>query len=94
MEEYTKTLWPRGLSTESVTEDKVWGFLFCQAHWAKRKQGGRLKSGETIISTSNFDTKDCAALLRRILTGTIALVENFDKYQFLGYSQLNQYLCA
>ena len=38
LEEYTKTLWPRGLSTEYVTEDKVWVFLFYQAHRAKRKK--------------------------------------------------------
>ena len=35
-----------------------------------------------------------AALLRRSLTGTTELVENRDRSQFLGYSQLNQYLCA
>ena len=57
LEESTKTPWPRGLSTESVTEDKVWGFLFYQAHQAKSKQGGRLKSGETSISTNIFDKK-------------------------------------
>ena len=47
LEDYTKIPWPRRLSTESVTEDHMWGFLFYQAHWAKRKQGGRLKSYET-----------------------------------------------
>ena len=73
-EEHTKIPWPRGLSTESVTEDKVWGFLFYQAHRAKRKQGRRLKSGETRISTIHFDTKECAALLRRSLSGTTALI--------------------
>ena len=69
-EEYTKTTWPQGLSTESVTEDKVWRFLFDPAHGAKCKQGRKLKSGETSISTSNFDTKDCAILLMRSLTVT------------------------
>ena len=28
------------------------------------------------------------------ITGTTKLVENRDIYQFTGYSQLNQYLCA
>ena len=68
------------------------GFLCYQEHWAKSKQGGRLKVGETRISTRNFYTKDCATLLRRILTGTTKLVENCDRSHFLGYSQLNQYL--
>ena len=95
LEEYTKTPWPRGLSTEYGTEDKVCvGGIFCQSHRYKRKQGGGLKAGETRICTRNFDTKDCAALLSRSLTGTTELVENNDRYQFLGYYQLNQYLCA
>ena len=93
LEQYTKKPWPQGLITESVTEDKVWGFLFYQAHWNKRKQGGRLKAGKTRISTINIDTKFCAALLMRSLTGTTALVENCDRYKFLGYYQLNQYQC-
>ena len=93
-EEYTKTTWPQGLSTESVTEDKVWRFLFDPAHRAKRKQGRRLKSGETSISTSNFDTKDCAALLMRSLTGTTELFEDCNISHFLGYFQLHQYLCV
>ena len=46
LEEYTKKTWPQVPSTESVTEDKMWGFIFYQAHWAKSKQGGRLKAGE------------------------------------------------
>ena len=70
LEEYTKTPCPQGISTEYVTVDQVWGFLFYQAHWDKRKQGGRLKASETRISTSNFYTKDCVALLRRIFMGT------------------------
>ena len=53
-----------------------------------------LKAGEIKISTNIFDTKSCAAMLGRILTGTTALVENRDRYQFLGYSQLNHYLYA
>ena len=92
LEEYTTTPWLKGLSTESVTEYKVWGFLFYQAYRAKRKQGGRFKDGETRISTSNFDKKECAALLRRILTGTTELVESRNRSKFIGYSQLNQYL--
>ena len=40
LEEYTKTPWLQGLSTESVTEDEVGGFLFYQSLWAKRKHGG------------------------------------------------------
>ena len=40
-------------------------------------------------------TKDCATLTRRSLTGgTTESVENRDISQFLGYYQLNQYLCA
>ena len=74
LEEYTKTQGPRGLSTESFTEDKVWVFLFYQANRSKRKQGIRFKAGETRISTSNFDPKDCAALRRRSLTVTTELV--------------------
>ena len=58
------------------------------------KQGEILKSGEKIISTSNSDTKYCAALLRRSIMGTTELVENRNISQFLGYSQLNQYLCT
>ena len=34
--DYTKTTWSKGLSTEAVTEDKVWGFLFYQSHRATR----------------------------------------------------------
>ena len=94
LEEYTKRPWLRGISTESVTEDKGWGFLFYQSNWSKRKQGGILKADETVTSTINFDTKYCAALLRRIIMGTTALVENCNRSQFLGYYQLNQYLCA
>ena len=70
------------------------GFKFYQAHRAKRKKGGILKAGETRISTSNFYTEDCAALPRKIIMGTIELVENRDRYQFIEYSQLNKYLCA
>ena len=84
----------RGLITESITEDKVWEFLLYQAHRAKRKKGGRLKDDETRIYKNKFDTKYCVALLRRSVTGTTELVENNDIYQLLGYSQLNQYLCA
>ena len=51
-----------------------------------------MKAGETIISARNFDTEDCDVLLRRSLTGTTKLFENHDRYQFIGYSQLNQYL--
>ena len=51
-------------------------------------------AGETRISTTKFDTKDCAVLIRRSLTGTTTFVENSNISQFLGYSQLNQYLCA
>ena len=51
------------------------GFLSYQANWAKRKKIGRLKAGKTITCTSNFDTKDCAELLRTSLTGTTELVE-------------------
>ena len=94
LEQYTTTPWPQGLSTEPVTEYKVWGFLFYQAHLNKRKHSRILKSGETRISTSNFDTKEYAVLLRRSLTVTTALVENHNRSQLLGYYQLNQYLCA
>ena len=94
LEEYKTTLCPQGLSTEPVTEYKVWGFLFYQAHLNKRKHSRILKSGETRISTSNFDTKEYAVLLRRSLTVTTALAENRDRSQFLGYYKLNQYLCA
>ena len=87
-------MWPQGLRTKYVTEDKVWGFLFDQAHQAKSKHRGRLKSGETRISAINFDTKDCAVLLSRSLTGNTELVECCDRSQFLGYSQLHQYLCV
>ena len=79
LEEYTKKTWPRGLSTESVTEDTVWGGLLYQSHRAKRKQGKILKAGETRIPTSNFHKKYCAALLRIILAGgTTESVENRD----------------
>ena len=44
----------------------MWGFLFYQSHQDKRKQGRKLKDGETTISSRNFDTKDCAALLRGV----------------------------
>ena len=94
LEEYTKTPWPRGLSTESVTGDKVWGFLFCQSHQAKIKQGGILKASEIRISTSNFDTKYFYALLRISLMGNTELAESHNISQSLGYYQLNQYLCA
>ena len=53
-----------------------------------------MKDSETRIYTINIDTKDCAALTRISLTGTNELVENRDRSKFLGYSQLNQYLCA
>ena len=66
----------------------MWGVLFCQGNQAKRKQGRIFKAGETRISASNFDTKDCAILISRIITGTTAIVENRDRYEFLGYSQL------
>ena len=69
LEDYTKTPWTRGLSTEYVIEGKVWGFLFYQAHWSKRKQGGILKADETKIYTRNSDTNDCDSMLRRILIG-------------------------
>ena len=47
------------------------------------------------ISKRNFATKYCSALQSRSLTGgTTKLVENRDRYQLLGYSQLNQYLFA
>ena len=85
LEEYTQILWPQGLSTESVTEYKVWGFLFYQANWAKSKQGGKCKAVKTRIYTSNFDAEDCDKLLRIILMVTTALVENFNRSQFLGY---------
>ena len=94
MEECTKTPWPRGLSNKSATEDKVLGFLFYQAHHDKPKQGRLLEACETRISTSNFDAKDRATLLRISLMDTTALVENCDRYQLLGNYQLNQYLCA
>ena len=89
-----KTTWTLGLSTEDVTEDKVWGFLFYQAHQDKRKQGGNLKAGMTRKSTSNVDTKDCATLISIIPMGATELGENLNISQFIGCSQLNQYLCA
>ena len=52
------------------------------------------KASETRIPTNVFDTEDCDAMLSRRLTGTTELVENGDRYQFIGYYQLNQYLCA
>ena len=58
------------------------------------KQGRRLRAGETRIYTSNFDTEDCAVLLRKSLTGTTELVENHDRSQSVGYSRLNQYIYA
>ena len=72
----------------------MWGVLFFQEHQAKRKQDGILKADKTRISTSNFDTKDCAVLLRIILTVNNSLVENCDRYQLLDYSELKQDLCA
>ena len=80
LEEYTTALWPWGLITESVTEDKVWGFLFYQTHWDKRIQGGRLKASEKRIYARNFDKKECTVLLWIILVGTTALVENCNTY--------------
>ena len=80
LEYYTKTPCMQGLRTESVTEDKVWGFLFYQENRAKRKQGVIFKADETRISTRNFDTKYCAALLRVGLTGTAELFENSIRY--------------
>ena len=94
LEDYTKIKWTRWLSTESITEDKLWGFLFYKSNWAKGKQGGRLKASEKIFSTRKFYTKDCAALIRRNMTVTTALVENWNRSQFLSYSQINQYLCT
>ena len=91
LEDYTKIPWPQGLITETVTEDKVWGSLLYQSHRDKRKKGIILKAGKTRIIMSNSDTKDCAALLSRSLTGgTIKLVENHDRSQFLGYFKLIQ----
>ena len=78
-------MWPQGLRTKYVTEDKVWGFLFDQAHQAKSKHRGRLKSGETRISAINFDTKDCAVLLSRSLTGNTVIQR---KMNFLLYCPL------
>ena len=52
-----------------------------------------MKSGETRISTRNFDAKDYAVLLRRIVAGTTALVENCNISQVIGYFKLSQYLC-
>ena len=70
-------------------------FLFYQAHQAKRKQGRRLRAGENKTTKRKFVTKYCSALQRRNLTGgTTELVENCDRSQFIGYSQLIQYLCA
>ena len=94
LEEYTKTPWLRGICTESVIDDEVWGGLFYQAYWDKRKQGRRLKAGKIRIATRNFDTKNCVTLLRRRLTGTTEIVEKSNRSQFLGYSQLNHYLCT
>ena len=37
LEEYTKKTWPQVPSTESVTEDKMWGFIFYQAQRDKSK---------------------------------------------------------
>ena len=51
-------------------------------------------AGETRLFTSNYDTKDCAALLMRSLTVTTELFEYHDRSQFIGYYQHNQYLCA
>ena len=87
-----KTPWKRGIKTESVTEDKVWFFYSHQAHHSNRKQWGRLNSGKTIIPTRHLYTENCAALLRRSLTGNTELVENCDRSQWIGSSQLNQYL--
>ena len=53
-----------------------------------------MKAGKTRISTSNYDTKYCALLLRRSLAGTTEFVENRNRSRFVGYSQTNQYLCA
>ena len=72
----------------------MWVFLLYQAQQAKRKQEGIFKAGETRISTRNFDTKNCASMLKRSLTSTTELVENCDRYKFIVYSQLNQYICA
>ena len=58
------------------------------------KQDGILKAGETRITTSNFYTKYCATLQKGSLKGTTESVENCNRSQFLGYFQLNQYLCA
>ena len=94
LEEYTKHL---GREDSGLNlSQKIRGdfCLFYQAHQAKRKQGGILKSGKTRTHTRKFYTKYCAALLRRILTGTTELVENNNISQYFGYSQLNQYLCA
>ena len=44
LEEYTRTPRTLGISTESVKEEKVWGFLFYQAQRAERKQDGILKA--------------------------------------------------
>ena len=68
--------------------------LLCQTHLAKRKQGVILKTGKTIISTSTFDTEEYAVLIRRSLMGTTELIENCNRYQFIGYSQLNKYICS
>ena len=53
-----------------------------------------MKAGETITSTSNFDTKEYVALISRSLTYTTELVKNYDRSQFISYSQINQYLCT
>ena len=94
LEDYTNTSWPRGLRTESVTEDEVLGFVFYQSHWDKREQGEISKADETRIPTRNFDTKDCSALLMRSVTGTTELFEICNRSQFLDYYQINQYLCV
>ena len=72
----------------------MWGFLFYEAYWDKIKQGGKLKAGKIRITTSNFDTKNCVALISRSLMGITELVEKRNRSQLLGYSQLNHYLCA
>ena len=53
-----------------------------------------MKDGETRISKRNFYIEDFAELIRRSLINTTELVKNHNRYQFIGYSQLNQYLCA
>ena len=79
-----------GYSTQIVTEEKVFGFLFYQSYRMQRKRGCKKRQ----VQTKNFNVDNYHTVMAKYNSNKGAACEPMLETDPVGYDTVNQYYCS